>query len=48
MSDNDSLSPIERDFPRRINNLLSPALDLEAQGGESYFTLAAFWHVLMK
>jgi len=46
--DNESLSPIERHLPQRISSFTPPTLELEAQGSESHFTLASFWHVVVK
>jgi polysaccharide biosynthesis transport protein len=46
--DNESLSPLERNFPHRINTLTTPTVDLEAQGGEAYFTLATCLNILRK
>ncbi|MFZ0962711.1 MAG: polysaccharide biosynthesis tyrosine autokinase [Terriglobia bacterium] len=48
MSDNDSLSPIERNLPQRITDFAPTTLDLEAQGGEPHFNLASFWHIVIK
>lgn len=48
MADNDSLSPIERHLPQRLNTFASTTLDLEAQGGEAHFTFASFWHIILK
>ena len=48
MPDNESLSPIERGYPQRMNTIMSPTVDLEVHGGESHFSLATFWHVLLK
>jgi hypothetical protein len=46
--DNDSLSPIERQLPQRLNSFTPPTLDLEAQGSEPHFSFATFWQVVMK
>ena len=48
MPDNDSLSPIERQLPQRINSFTPTTLDLEAQGSEPHFSFATFWQVVMK
>ncbi len=48
MPDNDSLSPIERQFPQRISSFNPTTLELEAQGSESHFTFASFWLIVMK
>ena len=48
MSDNESLSPIERPLPQRISSISPATLELEAQGSESHFTFAAFWHIIVK
>ncbi len=46
--DNDSLSPIERQLPHRINTFTPTTLDLEAQGSEPHFSFATFWQVVLK
>jgi len=46
--DNDSLSPIERQLPQRLTGFTPTMLELEAQGSESHFTLATFWHIIVK
>jgi capsular exopolysaccharide synthesis family protein len=46
--DNDSLSPIERPLPQRINGLMPTNLELEAQGSETHLTFASFWDILVK
>ena len=48
MPDNDSLSPIERQLPQRINSFTPTTLELEAQGSEPHFSFATFWHVVLK
>lgn len=48
MSDNDSLSPIERNLPQRITGFTPTTLELEPQGGEPHFGLTTFRHVVMK
>ncbi|HMD87476.1 MAG TPA: polysaccharide biosynthesis tyrosine autokinase [Terriglobia bacterium] len=48
MPDNDSLSPIERQLPQRISSFTPTTLELEAQGSEPHFTLASFWHIVVK
>ncbi len=48
MPDNDSLSPIERNLPQRISSFTPTTLELEPQGSESNFTLASFWHIVVK
>ena len=47
MPDNESLSPIEPHFPQRISNLVPTMLEFEARG-DSQFTLASFWQILLK
>jgi capsular exopolysaccharide synthesis family protein len=46
--ENDSLSPLERQFPQRINTFAPATLDLEAHAGDSHFTFASFWQIVMK
>jgi capsular exopolysaccharide synthesis family protein len=46
--DNESLSPIEHHLPQRINTFTPTTLDLETQGGDSHFTFASFWHIVVK
>jgi capsular exopolysaccharide synthesis family protein len=46
--DNDSLSPIERHVPQRVSSFNLTTLELEAQGSETHFSFASFWHVVMK
>jgi len=48
VSDNESLSPIERPLPQRISSISPATLELEAQGSEPHFTFAAFWHIIVK
>ncbi len=48
MPDNDSLSPIERHMPQRLSSFTPPMLELEAQGSETHFTFASFWHIVVK
>ncbi len=48
MPDNDSLSPIERTLPQRINSFTPTTLDLEAQASDTHFTFASFWHIVVK
>ena len=48
MPDNDALSPIERHVPQRIGNFTPTTLELEAHGSDSQFTLASFWHIVVK
>ncbi|MGA2982884.1 MAG: polysaccharide biosynthesis tyrosine autokinase [Terriglobia bacterium] len=48
MSDNESLTPIERHLPQRISSFSPATLELEAQGGESHFTLSSFWRLIVK
>ncbi len=48
MPDNDSLTPLERNLPQRINSYNPALLELEAQPGESHFSFASFWHIVMK
>jgi len=48
VSENDSLSPIERSLPQRIGNFAPTTLDLEAQGSEPHFSFATFWQVVLK
>lgn len=47
MSDNDSLTPIERELPQRISSITT-TLDVDTQAGEAHFTLATFWRVVVK
>lgn len=46
--DNESLSPIERQLPQRINSFTPTTLDLEAQGSDVHFSFASFWHIIVK
>jgi succinoglycan biosynthesis transport protein ExoP len=46
--DKDSLLPIERPLPQRINGFTPTTLELEAQGSESHITFASFWDILVK
>lgn len=48
MSDNESLTPIERPLPQRISSISPTILELDAQGSDSHFTFAAFWHIIVK
>lgn len=48
MSDDESLSPIERHLPQRISSFSPTTLEMEAQVGESHFTLASFWRLVVK
>ena len=48
MPENDSLLPIERPLPQRINGFTPTMLELEAQGGEPHITFASFWDILVK
>lgn len=47
MSEKDSLSPVERPLPQRIN-FTPTMLELEAHGSETHFSFAAFWQVVRK
>jgi succinoglycan biosynthesis transport protein ExoP len=46
--DNESLSPIERQLPQRVNGFAPTTLELEAQGSEPQFTFASFWRIVVK
>ncbi len=48
MADNESLSPIERNFPQRVSSLMPTTVELEAHGTEAHFALSTFWHIVMK
>ncbi len=48
MADDESLSPIERNYPQRVSSLMPTTVDLEAQGTEAHFTLNTFWRIVMK
>ncbi len=48
MPDNDSITPIGNHLPQKISNFNPTMLELEAQGGESHFSFASFWHIVMK
>jgi len=48
VAENESLSPIEGDFPQRISSLMPTTVDLEAQGTEAHFTLSTFWRIVLK
>ncbi len=48
MSDESSISPIDRPLPQRINGLTPATLEIEAQGGEPHITFASFWDILVK
>ena len=48
MDDNESLSPIGRNLPQKINGFMPTTLELEAQGSDTHFTFASFWHIVMK
>ena len=48
MNDNDSITPFERTTPQRLTNLMSPTIDLDAQGVEAHYTLRQVWHVILK
>ena len=48
MSENESITPIERNVPQRFGAFTPPTLELEAQGAEAHFSLATFWHVVIK
>jgi uncharacterized protein involved in exopolysaccharide biosynthesis len=46
--DNDSLSPLERHLPQRVSSFNPTLLELDAQGSDSHFSFASFWHIVMK
>jgi capsular exopolysaccharide synthesis family protein len=46
--EDDSLSPIERPLPQRVNGLTPTTLEIEAHGSESHLTFASFWDILVK
>lgn len=48
MPDNDSLSPIERSLPQRVNSFLPATLELDTRGGDSQFNLASFGQIFLK
>jgi capsular exopolysaccharide synthesis family protein len=48
VSDNESLSPIERSFPQRVSSLSPATVELEPQGAEAHFNLNTFWQVVVK
>lgn len=48
MAENESLSPIEGNFPQRISSFMPTTVDMEAQGTETNFALSTFWHVVVK
>ncbi len=48
MPDNESLSPLERNLPQRVNGYNPTLYELEPQRGETHFTFASFWHIVMK
>ena len=35
-------------LPQRISSISPTILELDAQGSESHFTFAAFWHIVVK
>ncbi len=48
MPENDSLSPIERHLPQRINSFNPAMLELEPQNGDAHFSFTSFWHIVLK
>ena len=48
MPDNESLTPIERHLPQRVSSFNPAMLELEPQTGETHFSFASFWHIVLK
>ncbi len=48
MPEDESLVPLERPLPQRINGLTPATLELERQGSEPHITFASFWDILIK
>jgi capsular exopolysaccharide synthesis family protein len=48
VADNESLSPVGRNLPQKINGFMPTTLELEAQGSDAHFTFASFWHIVTK